>query len=337
MSYPLISIVIPTYNRKNVLLETLNSIKHQKYQNWEVIVVDDGSTDGTNSFMQEVCKASSQINYYLRSDFTTKKGAPVCRNLGLEKAKGDYVVFLDSDDILQKETLHNRVNSINESKDYDFLIFQGAFFTESIDDSDRLWNKFTQENDLNRFLRGDVVWQTTGPLWKRSYLINSSLRFDEEAKSSQDWEFHVHALLQNPRYKKIDGKPDYFIRRDAVDKHRISEGHYSIKSYFNRIPLIKKILPKLNDVQEYELHKYLVRDTLAVLRNTSDIDIINTFEETNRLFASNINKNWGVVVKMMYYLRKKNLKTCNRILLRCLNFWKPYYFRKFKQNYRAKY
>ncbi|CDF80637.1 glycosyltransferase (GT2) [Formosa agariphila KMM 3901] len=333
-----VSIIIPVFNRELVITETINSIRNQTYENWEVLAVDDGSTDNSRSVLKDWSIKDSRIKSIFREEYSSIKGAPTCRNIGLEEASGDYVIFLDSDDLFIPECLSNRIENYKQNPKLDFMVFQGAFFSEKIEDSNILWNKFTAEDDLIRFLRGDIVWQTTGPIWKRDFLINYNLRWEEEVASSQDWEFHINVLLNDCNFLKEESAPDYFVRRDQKDKARISEGHYSYKKYMNRIPLIEKLIYKLKEESHFlALHKYLVRDTLSCLKNSVDYKIVEEFKNLNKLFPKTIKKEWDIVISIMYYALKNKLNILYRICNKSIDVLYPGYYKGFKLNYRSKY
>ena len=101
---PLVSIIIPTYNRAELLPDTLNSVLKQTYGNWECIVVDDHSTDNTPQVGREYAAGDGRISFFTRTS-ERPKGAASCRNFGLENAKGDFIQFLDSDDLLHPKKL----------------------------------------------------------------------------------------------------------------------------------------------------------------------------------------------------------------------------------------
>ena len=98
MNNPLVSIIIPTYNRAHIIHETLDSVLSQSYTNWKCIVVDDGSTDTTEEVLKSYVKKDARFQYNKRP-IDRKKGANACRNYGLDLAKGAYIVFFDSDDV----------------------------------------------------------------------------------------------------------------------------------------------------------------------------------------------------------------------------------------------
>lgn len=238
---PLVSIIIPLFNRRPLIGETLASIQAQSYTNWEAVVVDDGSNDGSFAHVQELACKDSRIKLLKRNK--EPKGAPVCRNIGISQSKGEYVIFLDSDDLLAPYCLNRRIGVMKGNPELDFAVFHVILFYKKPGDSRILWNVFSDENDMYRFLNSDTPWLTSSPIWKRNFLIQIG-GWDEEAISWQDWEFHIRALSLIPKYKKFDDIPDSFLRRD--DHTRISRGDKSGKSYFSRIRLFQKIYELLS-------------------------------------------------------------------------------------------
>src|SRR5690554_5799485 len=101
---PLVSIIIPTFNRAHLIGETLDSVLAQTYHNWECIVVDDGSTDNTDEVMAEYIAKDARFQYHHRPAVKSK-GANACRNYGFEKSKGAYIQWFDSDDLMHPEKI----------------------------------------------------------------------------------------------------------------------------------------------------------------------------------------------------------------------------------------
>ena len=118
---PLISIIIPSYNRANLISDTLDSLINQIYQNWECIIVDDGSTDDTLIVVESYCM--KDIRFKLLNREREPKGAPTCRNIGLANANGEFLIFLDSDDILFSHALKERTMFILKHSELDFCCF----------------------------------------------------------------------------------------------------------------------------------------------------------------------------------------------------------------------
>ena len=103
---PLISIITPLYNAERFIAETILSIQNQTYSNWEVLIVDDSSTDLSSKVIEKLGLADSRI-HFIRND--ENKGAAQCRNQGTELAKGDYIAFLDADDLWHKKKLEKQL------------------------------------------------------------------------------------------------------------------------------------------------------------------------------------------------------------------------------------
>lgn len=215
-----------------MLKETAASLIAQEYEEWEWIIVDDGSTDDTVAVSRQFEAMDVRIKCIVRN--REPRGACACRNIGLEMANGTYVIFLDSDDILSPQAIRTRVEMFTQNPECDFLVFNTAFFKKQIIDADAWWNIFSTESDLLRFLRGEAVWHTTGPIWKRTFLMDFNVRYDEDLMSGQDLDFHMCVLLNLPTYKTINSLPDVFIRRDQ-EISRISQRHFSKLTFENRI------------------------------------------------------------------------------------------------------
>ena len=112
---PGVSIIIPTYNRGNLLQGAISSILNQTYKNWELIIVDDRSTDNTKELVRNYMKKDKRIKYVVNEH---KKGPGGARNQGIEIAKGEYIAFLDSDDEWFKHHLKDSVKVLeNEPVD----------------------------------------------------------------------------------------------------------------------------------------------------------------------------------------------------------------------------
>ncbi|MDT0677449.1 glycosyltransferase family 2 protein [Autumnicola musiva] len=111
---PKISIVIPTFNRAHIIKDTLDSVLRQTFKNWECLVVDDGSNDDTGKLLKNYEQIDRRIKYIIRPE-NRKKGANTCRNIGIEKSKGQYVQFLDSDDLLASDKLEIQLKMLETS------------------------------------------------------------------------------------------------------------------------------------------------------------------------------------------------------------------------------
>ena len=161
---PKLSIITPVYNRGDLIGETIRSLQEQHFEDFEVIIVDDGSTDGTKAVCETFASEDPRISY-LAGD-TKNRGPGYCRNKGVQVAQGEFLIFLDSDDLFLPGALANRVNAIESNNELDFVVFLGEFFEVHPGDVGTLWNIPTDIDPLLRFLGEDVPWSTIGPIWR---------------------------------------------------------------------------------------------------------------------------------------------------------------------------
>jgi len=182
---------------------------------WECLIVDDGSTDASlslaNSFKDQ------DPRFSVGSRIGRLKGAAACRNEAVERARGEYVLFLDSDDLLKQDCLSRRVEFFSAHANCDFTVFQTEGFFEIPGDASVLWNIEKSEQDLVRFLQLDPPWSTTGAVWRKSALLKIG-GFDETLPGWQDWQLHVTALLHDLSYCRADPLPDSYYRIHGNDK-----------------------------------------------------------------------------------------------------------------------
>lgn len=189
---PLISIITPLFNTEQYVSETIESVLAQTYPHWEMVIVDDGSTDSSCSIVNRYAEKDERIKLFSRDRMP--KGGTVCRNIGIEKSTGDYLMFLDSDDLLYSTCLEKRVETMQRHQELDFAVFQMDAFTPNGDAERRL---LTNEypNYLHALLAHNLPWAITCPFWNNKFLKEQLKGFDERFPRLQDPEFHTRALL----------------------------------------------------------------------------------------------------------------------------------------------
>jgi glycosyltransferase involved in cell wall biosynthesis len=235
----LVSVIIPNFNRESTLGETLNSVLVQTYQEWEAIVVDDGSTDNSIEIIQVYEKKDSRIKLFHRH--REPKGPSTCRNIGVEKSKGDFLIFLDSDDLLANFCLQQRVQFFIENPDLDFAVFYLELFNEAPGDSSVVFNKNPDKKDtyLKMFLRNELPWACPNPIWKKESFVNLG-GFNEDLIIMEDPELHTRALLNGLKYEvDSNGIPDCYYRVNSFNNDK-REYFYEL-SIKGRMYYIKKI------------------------------------------------------------------------------------------------
>jgi glycosyltransferase involved in cell wall biosynthesis len=186
----MISFIIPMYNRANLVGETLDSVLAQTYQDWECIVVDDGSTDNSLEIVQEYCNRDQRIRIMSRP-IEREKGAPTCRNIGVENTTGEYVYFLDSDDLLSPEFLQTIIDAIKKYPEAEYAAFQFDAFLESPERPTYHSRKFNSAKGtlFEQIMMNHVQSNTQTYLWKRSLLERSSMMWREGYHLLDDFDF----------------------------------------------------------------------------------------------------------------------------------------------------
>lgn len=195
----LISIIIPAYNRANVIKDTLNSLLSQTYSNWECLIVDDGSNDNTIKIIDNYAIKDKRFKFLERPK-SKPKGANACRNFGLEHAKGDFIVFFDSDDYMYPEYLELQLKNIRETNaNYSICISEWVTISGKI--LDGFHGGILESDDpINDYISFKAFWHIDAVIYKSIFLNENHLIFDESLQQSQEYDFHVKVLQVDPMY-----------------------------------------------------------------------------------------------------------------------------------------
>jgi glycosyltransferase involved in cell wall biosynthesis len=275
---PLVSIIVPTYNRAGSITATIQSVLEQEYKNWELIIVDDGSSDDTAIVVDRIKSGHPAV--FFTATGTQHKGGNYCRNLGLQKAKGEYLLFLDSDDLLLPFCLSNRVRIMTEEPGFDFYVFPGTVFETDPDQPSFYWNIETNIIDLKRFLFFYGPWQTSGATWKRSFLAKEQLQWDEQLFIWQDIDFHARALLARPGYKIYwEEDYDYLVCSGSADSVS-RQNYFSDEKIASRIFFLNKYINLLHTHERLKagwlkpLLLIVLRSFIVKKNNTGSVSIL---------------------------------------------------------------
>lgn len=298
---PKVSIIIPLYNRVSLVGQTLDSVINQTYENWEAIVVDDGSNDGSYEYVQDLAQKESRIKVFKR--YREPKGACVCRNIGIEKSSGDFIIFLDSDDLLAPHCLQQRIQAFLDHQDQDFLVFPVQYFENEIGDREKIFFRYFYEDYLTSFLL-QSHWITISPIWKKEAVIQLN-GFDENLTCMQDGELHWRALVEGMKFKVFKDKElvDSYLRHSY--KHaRISTSLTSSK-LDSKVYAHQKIYSILQD--KGLLTPIRSKILAAQFLNISwKYKMIGEGEKSNR--AWKIAREYGMVDDFTYFLCKTFIK-----------------------------
>lgn len=268
----LVSIVVPSFNKVRYVKEMVASVQAGSHAHWEMLFVDDASTDGTREVITGIAAKDPRIRLLFQSE---NHGANRCRNLGIEAAKGEYLVFLDADDVLGQHCLRDRLR-IAAQADHDLVVSTMEVFHQKAGDGANRWIPSARD-PLAEFLRHQLPWSVMQPLWKRTFLLGLG-GFDESFARHQDVEFHTRALLQpSIRYCTMVGEPDCFYRiaeeRKVLRPYALLEGYTT-----SALRYYEKFYAAARRTGRHRLLLGIIYQTLVQLRHNRKLGLITQAE-----------------------------------------------------------
>lgn len=234
----MISVVTPTYNRKEMLNDVIKCLTEQTYSNWELIIIDDCSTDGTQEMMKQY-ENNSKIRYYKNEK--NMKNPGINRNKGFNLAKGDYVVFMDDDDYYIDNTFFERVINIYENnKDKNLCLVTANSYTECVSNGKRK----KADIGVTGFIDGIEFLLGIGNIYEKphstftSVFTRNSLKQAEleNMKMVNDYAIYLRALLFGNAY----------IISDCIGCYRIHNNNisFNIEKKFLMENLVERVWVK---------------------------------------------------------------------------------------------
>lgn len=208
---PKVSICIPTYNRKEYLKETINSILDQTYKNYEIVIVDDGSTDGTEEMIKN-------LDFPITYCWQENGGDAAARNKLIELATGKYISFLDSDDLLIPDAIERMVNVMkNHGRD---VVVYGSYFR--IDQNGKIYGRCRRKlhsGNITKYLFQTIMIHSCGSMFPAK-ILKSPMIFDSSLKTCSDYDLWLRLSL---KYHFIAlAEPTFKRRRHAGNLSHVS-------------------------------------------------------------------------------------------------------------------
>lgn len=220
--YGLVSIITPSYNTAKFIGETIRSVQAQTYPNWEMIIVDDCSTDNTDEVVAEYQKADERIRYFKNEK---NSGAAVSRNKALREAKGRWMAFLDSDDLWTPDKLE---------KQLEFMVENGYHFsctkrTTIDEDSNPLGEMTTEPKVINRF--GMYLYCWVGCLGVMYDYNKVGLIQIADIKKNNDYAMWLKVIKHTKCYLLDENLAYYRVRNKSISHDKFSKlvkSHYDL-------------------------------------------------------------------------------------------------------------
>jgi glycosyltransferase involved in cell wall biosynthesis len=233
----LISVVIPTYNRSNIISKTINSVINQTYANWECIVVDDFSTDDTEQVISRINECEQRVRYTVNKQ---SKGAQGARNTGIKEASGEWIAFLDSDDEWVPTKLELQMKVLAENGFEPYTVIHGNCILDDHELNTQTTWDLPKTEGLKPF---KLLLQRASPVFPTILTSKKALEdigyLDENVPSYQEWDT---ALLLSKLCYFVHIEEPLFIyhyhKGETISKNKkrdIAGHHYILIKYKNDI------------------------------------------------------------------------------------------------------
>ena len=249
MERPKVSIIMPVYNVEKYLEKAIDSIIGQTYENWELICVDDGSTDMSLSILNKFSERDSRINVLTQ----TNMFAGAARNKGMKKATGKYIMFLDSDDLFRRKMLESLV-ALSEFEKTEVVICGHYFYDNNTLEKEKSNLKIRKHCLYSGESLKDVLFQVVyGVPWNKLFLLEKVKEIGikyQEIRNNNDEYFNKIMISQCGKVRFCNvGFIDYRINNSSSLQGSVQKNMNCI------VMALKAIYDELNDRMSYELYK----------------------------------------------------------------------------------
>lgn len=261
----MLSVIIPCYNYGHLIAETIESIINQTYTNWEIIVIDDGSTDNTEQIINDFIKRDSRIKYRKKEN----AGPSAARNLGISISNGSYIQFLDADDLVQRRKFEAHISKFESDPDLDIVYGNIRYITKNYSNdrkitstfwgSDREWTRDISgwgKDILPEALKGNFAHLSTTIYTRR--IVDKVGKFDESKRAAEDYHFLIRCIIKNAKILFNDDAETYGLIRwhgDNTSKDSIWILDGEKKVHQELIPVLKSI----GDKKAIENNEYAIK------------------------------------------------------------------------------
>jgi len=244
---PQLSIIMPFYNNKELIVEMIDSIVANSFKDWELLAIDDGSSKETLEFLK---KYTNDYRIHIIKRDRDPKGAQTCRNIGIEKMRGEYVVFFDSDDYITPNCLQTRMDAIRRHPSLDFMVFpSGTYVGHTFHPAAPkfIYGYNIHKNDIASFARRELPFIVWTNIYRSEAIKNHHIKWDENLLSLQDADFNMTAILAGMKYQYACVSPDYGYRisysQESTSKKILTEKHfnshiYAVDKFYNQLQSI---------------------------------------------------------------------------------------------------
>jgi glycosyltransferase involved in cell wall biosynthesis len=266
----LVSIIIPIYNRADLIEQTLDSVLNQSYKNWECIVVDDGSTDNTLNVLNEFKGRDSRFKIFKRP-LSKVKGANSCRNYGFQVSRGEYINWFDSDDIMLPLFIEKKVEVLKSNR-VDYVLSKTFFFNKNDLSYKKKYDYKYDEYDITHYnyVAHRINWLTPDLMVKRN-VVEGKIFFNEALMTTaQEYNFNCKLTLETIKGIVLNEELVGYRQHNESIESKLKESfqYHSLelsKAYYLTIVDLGNKINK--DVEEF-LYESIIRKSLDFKLNS---------------------------------------------------------------------
>lgn len=301
---PFITIIVPFYNSGKYIKNSVESIKKQTSQNFEVLFINDGSTDNSKGILKELL-IDCDINYRIIDK--ENGGESTARNLGIKEARGDYVFFFDSDDFIDDELIKEITNKLkNENNTPDIIYWGWDKVNKERVVLQKYEEKYTYLESSNSFLIDYMLehfWICIGSAaYRRSFLVENNIFFPEGVLIAPDVVFIFTSLLKAKTVKCIPKSLSFYcIYDDSISQKYTFKRIHIIKAMY----LLEESLEDGSKEKEIFLNTFKPRFYWNMINNLLKFDK-NDYEAKKRIIRLINNKNIKKVLKKHQFSKSKD-------------------------------
>ena len=241
---PKVSVIVPVYKVEKYISKCIDSVLNQTYTDWELILVDDGSPDGSGFICDEYAQEDSRIMVIHKEN----GGVSSARNAGIDKAEGDWITFVDSDDTIAPDTLSTCSQYFNDN---DAVLFsmKYVYSDDGLQTEDYILPVVSREEYISRIVSRKTILGVCGGIYRARIFKEKKIRFDEDLINGEDW-LVLSSLMLAARNAKILVNPFYLYNKANETSCTSSS---SFRKSFSAICALGRLVELL---KEYDINKY---------------------------------------------------------------------------------
>ncbi len=339
-----ISIIVPIYNSKKYLERCINSLVNQKKtKDYEIILIDDGSTDGSEAICDEYSKRYNNIKVFHKSN----EGVSKARNLGILKSSGEYITFVDSDDYIEENMMHEFIEKI--SRNNSDIVFCGQNNISIISNNKKEYKAYNFNNiKIKEFLdkyfsyyyNNYLIQGPFNKFYKRNIIIDNNIKFDETLKICEDAIFVIDFLLNSNTVSSFESCNYNYMQNGTENtllrKFNKNEIEANWKLYYSFEHLFKKYNSEENNMKLIKMdfiNRFII--CLKKMFLKSNYSKSKLLEEVNNYIydrrTTNIEKvkyKSNILNKLIYFTIRHKQKKFTYSLLKLYVLLKKFHFRR---------